>query len=53
MPIYGIGLIIPKNTLEPEILVRRSIGDKSAKYYKYLSTTSEIAKEQSPGEDRV
>jgi hypothetical protein len=53
MPIYRIGLIIPENTLEPKILVRWSIGDKSAKYYKHLSTTSEITKERLLGEDRV
>ena len=44
-PIYRIGLIIPENTPEPEILVRRGMGDESAEYYKHLSATGEDAEE--------
>jgi hypothetical protein len=53
VPLYRIGLIIPENALEPKILVRRDIGDKSTKYYKYLSTTSNNAEERILGKGRV
>ena len=43
--IYGIGLIIPENTPESEILIRHSMGDKSTEYYKYLSTTGKDTEE--------
>ena len=43
--IYRIGFIISENTLEPEILIRYNIGDKSIKYYKYLSITDKDIKE--------
>ena len=45
MPIYGIGLIIPENIPESEILVRYNIGEESTKYYKYLNTTSKDTEE--------
>jgi hypothetical protein len=52
-PTHGTGLITPENTPEPEILVRRGMGDESAEYHEHLSATGEDAEEQSPGEDRA
>jgi hypothetical protein len=52
-PTHDIGLMTPENTPEPEILVRRSMGDESAENHEHLSTTGEDAEEQSPGEDRA
>ena len=45
MPTHGTGLIIPENTPEPEILVRRGMGEESTGYYKYLSATGKDAEE--------
>jgi hypothetical protein len=50
---HDIRLMTFKNTPEPKILVKWSIGDESAENHKHLNTTSEDAKEQSLGEDRV
>jgi hypothetical protein len=42
-----------ENTLEPKILVKWSIRDESAKYYKHLNTINENAKERSLREDQA
>jgi hypothetical protein len=51
--IYEIRLIILENTLEPEILIKRNIRDKSVKYYKHLNIINENVKERSLSEDWV
>jgi hypothetical protein len=50
---HDIRLMTPENTLEPEILVKWSIRDESAKNHEHLSITSENAKERSLREDQA
>ena len=52
MPIQGIGLIIPENTPEPEILViQQSVGKESTEQPEGYSTTSKDTEEYSPDQD--